>query len=86
MVCTAKHESSFHERSSNRNNNGTIDRGLFQINSTHLGESGCPRNAGALYNATANARCALHIYHSQGLNAWYGYQYHRRECNSYRIP
>src|SRR5690349_19092087 len=33
MVCTAKHESSFFERASNRNRNGSTDRGLFQINS-----------------------------------------------------
>ena len=88
MVCTAKYESSFYERASNRNSNGSIDRGLFQINSAHLGDPGCPSrgNAAALYNATTNARCALHVYRSQGLNAWYGYQAHRATCNSYRIP
>ena len=88
MVCTAKYESSFYERASNRNSNGSIDRGLFQINSIHLGRAGCPSrgNANALYTASTNARCALQIYRSQGLNAWYGYQAHRTECNNYRIP
>lgn len=88
MVCTAKYESSFYERASNRNSNGSIDRGLFQINSIHLGRAGCPSrgNAAALYTAKANAKCALQIYRSQGLNAWYGYQAHRTECNNYRIP
>jgi len=88
MVCTAKYESSFYERASNRNSNGSIDRGLFQINSIHLGRAGCPSrgNAGALYSAATNAKCALQIYRSQGLNAWYGYQAHRNECNNYRLP
>jgi hypothetical protein len=88
MVCTAKYESSFYERASNRNGNGSIDRGLFQINSIHLGRAGCPSrsNAGALYHARTNAKCALQVYRSQGLNAWYGYQYHRSECNGYRLP
>lgn len=88
MVCTAKYESSFYERASNRNSNGSVDRGLFQINSIHLGRAGCPKrgNAGALYNATTNAKCALQVYRSQGLNAWYGYQAHRATCNAYRVP
>lgn len=88
MVCTAKYESSFYERASNRNSNGSIDRGLFQINSIHLGRAGCPSrgNAAALYTASTNAKCALQIYRSQGLNAWYGYQKHRAECNAYRVP
>ena len=87
MVCTAKYESSFYERASNRNSNGSVDRGLFQINSLHLGDGGCPSraNAGALYNASTNARCAYQVWRSQGLNAWYGYQSHRAECNAYRL-
>jgi len=88
MVCTAKYESSFYERASNRNSNGSIDRGLFQVNSIHLGRAGCPSraNAGALYDAKTNTKCALQIYRSQGLNAWYGYQAHRSTCNAYRVP
>lgn len=89
MVCTAKYESSFHERASNKNRNGSTDRGLFQINSIHLGSmSGCPSrgNSNALYTASTNAKCAYSIYKAQGLNAWYGYKAHRTECNSYRIP
>jgi hypothetical protein len=85
-VCTAKWESSFYERASNRNNNGSTDYGLFQINSIHLGEGACPRNPTALYDAATNARCAYTIYKMQGLNAWYGYQAHRTECNGYRVP
>jgi hypothetical protein len=84
MVCTAKYESSFYEGATNRNNNGSIDRGLFQINSIHIGEAGCP-GADALFNAAQNARCARTIYQSQGINAWYGYQAHRAECSAYRV-
>jgi lysozyme C len=88
MVCTAKHESSFYERASNRNRNGSTDRGLFQVNSIHLGLGGCPArgNANALYTASTNAKCAYAIYKAQGLNAWYGYKAHRTECNNYRLP
>lgn len=87
MVCTAKYESSFYARASNRNGNGSIDRGLFQINSIHLGDGGCPSraNAGALYDPATNAHCAYQVWRGQGLNAWYGYQAHRTECNGYRL-
>lgn len=87
MVCTAKYESSYYERASNKNRNGSTDRGLFQINSIHLGSMrGCPSNANALWDAATNARCAYAIYKAQGLNAWYGYRKHRTECNAFRAP
>ncbi len=86
MVCTAKYESSFYERASNRNSNGSIDRGLFQINSIHLGGTrGCPTSANALWDASTNAKCAYAIYKMQGINAWYGYRKHRSECDSYQV-
>ena len=86
MLCTIKYESNFYERASNHNKNGSVDYGLFQVNSTHLGDSGCPSSSSSLYNAATNTKCALHIYKSQGINAWYGYQKHRTECNGYRAP
>jgi len=86
MICTAKYESSFYERASNRNRNGSSDYGVFQINSIHLGSAGCPSSASALYTASTNARCAYQIYKKQGINAWYGYQKHRSECDRYRAP
>jgi lysozyme C len=86
LLCTIKYESNFYERASNRNRNGSSDYGLFQVNSTHLGEAGCPSSAAGLYNASTNAKCALKIYRSQGLNAWYGYQKHRGECDGARAP
>jgi hypothetical protein len=86
MVCTAKYESSFYERASNTNRNGSTDRGLFQINSIHVGGTrGCPTNSEALWNPTTNAKCALAIYKSQGINAWYGYRKHKTECDSYTV-
>lgn len=85
MVCVAKYESSFYEQATNKNRNGTIDRGLFQINSIHVGRTaGCPSSSAALFTAATNARCAHAIYQSEGANAWYGYQKHRAECNAAR--
>ncbi len=89
MVCTAKYESSFYERASNKNRNGSMDRGLFQINSIHLGGTrGCPSkgNADALWNPATNAKCALAIYNMQGIRAWYGYRKHKTECDNYAAP
>jgi hypothetical protein len=86
MVCTAKYESSFYERAmNNHNRNGSIDRGLFQINSVHLGRRGCPKTGEGLYSAAANAKCALVIYNEQSNTAWYGYKKHRAECDSYVV-
>ena len=87
MVCTAKYESSYYERASNRNRNGSMDRGLFQINSIHLGSMrGCPSSSSALWDASTNAKCAYAIWRAQGYNAWYGYRKHATECRNTRAP
>jgi lysozyme C len=89
MVCTAKYESSFYERASNKNRNGSTDRGLFQINSIHLGSMrGCPTksNAESLWNPGTNTKCALAIFKAQGINAWYGYRKHKSECDRFPAP
>jgi lysozyme C len=87
MVCTAKYESSYYERASNKNRNGSTDRGLFQINSIHLGGTrGCPTNGTALFDAATNAKCAYAVYKMQGIRAWYGYRKHATECNGTRAP
>lgn len=86
MLCTIKYESNFYERASNRNSNGSSDYGLFQVNSIHFHDAGCPSSAAGLYDAAANTRCALRIYKSQGINAWYGYKKHKSECDNYRAP
>jgi hypothetical protein len=87
MLCTIKYESNFYERASNKNHNGTTDYGLLQVNSIHLRDGGgCPSSAADLYTASANTKCALQIYRSQGITAWYGYQKHRSECDGYKAP
>jgi hypothetical protein len=86
MICTAKYESSFYERASHVNNNGTTDYGLFQINSIHLRDAGCPSTTTGMYDAAQNTKCALRVYRSQGIRAWYGYQKHKTECDAYRAP
>lgn len=90
MVCTAKYESSFYEGAANtRNKNGSVDRGLFQINSIHLGSMhGCPSRANAktLFDAATNTKCALAVFEAQGNKAWYGYRSHRSECDRYPAP
>jgi C-type lysozyme/alpha-lactalbumin family len=89
MVCTAKYESSYYERASNKNTNGSMDRGLFQINSIHLGSMpGCPSksNVNALWSAETNAKCAYAIFKAQGNKAWYGYRKHKTECDSFPAP
>ncbi len=86
MLCTIKYESNFYERASNKNSNGSSDYGLFQVNSIHFHDAGCPSSAAGLYDAAANTRCALKIYKSQGINAWYGYKKHKTECDGTRAP
>ncbi len=87
MVCTAKYESSFYDRATNNNTNGTTDYGLFQINSIHIGGTGgCPSSAEPLFDVSTNAACALAIYRMQGINAWYGYKKHKAECDAYPAP
>jgi hypothetical protein len=86
MVCTAKYESNFYDRASNHNHNGTTDYGLFQINSIHLHDAGCPSTTAALYDPATNVRCAHAVWKSQGINAWYGYQHHRSTCQHYAAP
>lgn len=86
MICTAKYESSFYEGNTNRNSNGTTDYGIFQINSAHLGESGCPSSASDLLEVTPNAECALSVYQRQGLNAWVAYKNNKAECDAAEAP
>jgi lysozyme C len=87
MVCTAKYESSYYARATNKNKNGSTDRGLFQIDSLHIGKTkGCPSSAEGLFNPQANAKCAMAVFKSQGINAWYGYKKHKSECDRTKAP
>jgi hypothetical protein len=86
MVCTAKYESSFYEKASHKNSNGSTDYGLFQINSIHIGDHGCPKTVAGLYDGAANARCAYEVWTSQGITAWYGYDKHKSTCRNFPAP
>eukprot|EP01119_Soliformovum_irregulare_P025554 TRINITY_DN94_c0_g2_i1.p2 TRINITY_DN94_c0_g2~~TRINITY_DN94_c0_g2_i1.p2 ORF type:complete len:142 (-),score=18.07 TRINITY_DN94_c0_g2_i1:49-474(-) len=66
MICIAHYESSWCPVVYN----GICCYGLWQINRNHLGDRGCPSTVDGLYNADANAQCALAVLNSQGLNAW----------------
>lgn len=69
MAAIALAESSGKPRASHRNSNGSVDRGLWQINSSH--------GYGATsFNPLANARQAVGVWHSQGLGAWATYTNH----------
>jgi hypothetical protein len=75
MVCTARVESGFRTNISNKNSDQSTDRGLFQVNSVHIGDpvvnptraitQGCPSTAQGLFDSAANARCALAVYNGQ---------------------
>lgn len=67
MAGIALAESGGKPRASHRNTNGTIDRGLWQINSVH------GYSAASSFNPSQNARQAVAVYHSQGLRAWSTY-------------
>lgn len=87
MVCTAKYESSYYEKATNKNKNGSTDYGLFQVNSLHLGKTAnCPSSGSKLFDPATNAKCALSIFKSQGINAWYGYKKHKSECDRTKAP
>lgn len=68
MVAIAFAESGGNTQALNTSNsNGSSDRGLFQINSIH------GYNATSLMDGEFNARAALDIYRTQGLEAWSAY-------------
>lgn len=64
MSQIAKGESNGNPGATNRNTNGTIDRGLWQINSVH-GFGGDP------FDPMTNALQAKRVYDMQGVGAWY---------------
>jgi len=93
MVCISKYESSWNCGATNKNVDGSTDYGLFEINSYYWcsGDSTskyneCGTSCSSLMDCQKNANCAYKVYKEQGFNAWYGYQYHKKECDSYPIP
>jgi len=71
MMAIAMAESSWNPGASHSNPNGTIDQGLFQINSVHQGNPWYPTNP---MDPLQSAIAAYNIYQSQGLNAWTVYK------------
>lgn len=70
MVAISKAESGWNTTAVNTaNNDGSIDRGLFQINSIHRFDA-----ARLTSDAKYNTECAKRIYDSQGLGAWSVYK------------
>ena len=85
MTCVAKYESAFRSNAVNlHNDNGTIDVGLFQVNTLWFNK--IPYCAiDNLQNAIYNTRCAKYIYDIQGIGAWVAYKKNKKECDNYKI-
>ena len=71
FIGIAHAESSLNPNATHMNSNGTIDQGLFQINSVHKGNSWYPTNP---FDPIQSAKAAWAIYNSQGLGAWSVYK------------
>jgi hypothetical protein len=69
MAAIALAESGGRIDATNKNTNGTIDRGIWQINSSHTQFDAQRLLSDPLYNAQA----AVAIFKSQGLTAWTTY-------------
>lgn len=65
MVRIAKCESGYREDAVNKNTNGTIDRGIFQLNSIHKNIS----NKDA-FTFESNIKYAWNMFKEQGTNPW----------------
>ena len=92
MVCISKYESSWSCSATNDNTDGSRDYGLFEINSYYWCSGGpnskydeCNASCSSLMDCQKNTNCAYKVYREQGYNAWYGYQYHKSECDSYKV-
>jgi lysozyme C len=92
MVCISKYESAFNCDTTNKNVDGSTDYGLFEINSYYWcsGDSmskydECATPCSSLFDCQKNTNCAYKVWKEQGFNAWYGYQYHKTECDNYKV-
>lgn len=92
MVCISKYESSYNCDATNKNTDGSTDYGLMQINSYYWCSGDalskynqCKIACSSLFNCQYNTDCAYIVWKQQGYTAWYGYQKHKTECDSYKI-
>ncbi|XP_075552333.1 lysozyme-like [Dermacentor variabilis] len=79
-VCLVNSESGMNTRAMNRNRDGSVDYGLFQINNRYWCSPG-PHNQCRVRckdllsdNIKAAVKCAKFIYKRMGFSAWYGWQ------------
>lgn len=70
-IAVAKAESGLQETALNINSNGTIDAGVFQINSVHWKKPAC--HPKLLFDAYKNVDCAYEIWRMQGWKPWVTY-------------
>lgn len=75
MAAIATAESSGRSSATNTNKNGSIDRGLWQINSVWLKNPDFVKRFGDLNDPITNARAAEYIRGKQGLTAWSTYNH-----------
>lgn len=92
MVCISKYESSYNCDAKNTNTDGSSDYGLLQINSYYWCSGDpkskynqCGTSCSNLYNCQTNTNCAYKVWKQQGYDAWYGYKYHKSECDNYKV-
>ena len=92
MVCISKYESSYNCDATNKNTDSSTDYGLMQINSYYWCSGDalskyneCKIACSSLFNCQYNTNCAYVVWKQQGYTAWYGYQKHKSECDSYKI-
>jgi lipocalin len=92
MVCISKYESSYNCDATNKNTDGSTDYGLMQINSYYWCSGDamskyneCKIACSSLFNCQYNTNCAYIVWKQQGYTAWYGYQKHKSECDSYKL-
>jgi len=92
MVCISKYESSYNCDATNKNTDGSTDYGLMQINSYYWCSGDalskyneCKIACSSLFNCQYNTNCAYVVWKQQGYTAWYGYQKHKTECDSYKL-
>lgn len=70
-LAVARAESGMREDAVNINTNGTIDIGIYQINSVHFGKQGCSLKD--VVDQYKNVDCAYSIWLEQGWNPWVAY-------------
>lgn len=92
MVCISKYESSYNCDATNKNTDSSTDYGLMQINSYYWCSGDplskyneCKIACSSLFNCQYNTNCAYIVWKQQGYTAWYGYQKHKSECDTYKV-